>query len=93
MSSLNLNLSLSLNAGCPHPEELKNSCEWIDCNLLLPDSGKKLITEIKPELLLHLAWEARPGIYWNSETNADWAIASIELLRAGKGLLLLTPAR
>jgi len=27
------------------PEELKNSCEWMDCNLLLPDSGKELISE------------------------------------------------
>ncbi|MBL8026569.1 MAG: NAD(P)-dependent oxidoreductase [Fibrobacteres bacterium] len=53
----------------------------ISCDLLDVASCRKLIDETKPTHLLHLAWEARPGIFWNSNDNIRWAESSIELFK------------
>ncbi|MFZ3059425.1 MAG: NAD(P)-dependent oxidoreductase [Candidatus Methanoperedens sp.] len=42
---------------------------------------ESLIREIKPTHLLHLAWYAVPGLYWNSLENFRWVQASLELLK------------
>ena len=40
-----------------------------------------LIRGVKPSHLLHFAWIATPGLYWNSEENFRWLAASKRLLR------------
>lgn len=40
-----------------------------------------LMREIEPTHLLHFAWYAVPGLYWNSLENFRWVQASLELLR------------
>jgi len=43
-------------------------------------SVDSLFQEIKPRGLIHLAWEARPGIYLNSLNNLAWLETSLVLL-------------
>lgn len=40
-----------------------------------------LIEAVRPTHLLHLAWYAEPGKFWDSPLNADWVLASVDLLR------------
>jgi UDP-glucuronate decarboxylase len=39
-----------------------------------------VIEAARPSHLLHLAWEARPGLYRDSPDNPAWAAASLDLL-------------
>jgi nucleoside-diphosphate-sugar epimerase len=50
---------------------------------LLDDSAlDELTREVRPSHLLHFAWIATPGVYWNSEENCRWLAASERLLRS-----------
>jgi nucleoside-diphosphate-sugar epimerase len=49
-------------------------------DLLDPNAVDALIEAIKPTHLLHFAWIATPGVYWNSAQNYDWLAASRHLL-------------
>jgi len=40
-----------------------------------------LIKKIKASHLLHLAWDTRHGIFWNSPDNLDWIVTSKILLQ------------
>jgi nucleoside-diphosphate-sugar epimerase len=40
-----------------------------------------VIRAVKPDALLHLAWYAKHGLYWNANENFDWLNASVHLLR------------
>jgi nucleoside-diphosphate-sugar epimerase len=52
-----------------------------DADLLAPDTAARLMAEVRPTHLLHMAWEARPGKYWTSTDNLAWVEASLRLLR------------
>lgn len=41
-----------------------------------------LLARIRPTHLLHLAWNAKPGEFWNSPENHRWVTASETLVRA-----------
>lgn len=49
---------------------------------LLSDSLRPLLDTIRPKILVHLAWYAEPGAFWNSPRNLDWVAASVRLFRA-----------
>jgi nucleoside-diphosphate-sugar epimerase len=50
---------------------------------LLDDSIiDELTSEVRPSHLLHFAWIATPGVYWNSAENFRWLAASDRLLRS-----------
>jgi nucleoside-diphosphate-sugar epimerase len=49
---------------------------------LLADDVAPLVREIAPSHLLHLAWYAEPGLFWNAPENLDWVAASLRLVRA-----------
>lgn len=57
-------------------------CEYHEANVLDTAAQERLLAELKPEYLLHLAWEARPGIYWTSLANLEWMCASVNLFRS-----------
>lgn len=42
-------------------------------DLLKVNDIKKLLKEVRPKYLVHLAWEATPGTYWTDPINKDWA--------------------
>jgi len=53
-----------------------------DVDLLEPDAAARLVDEVRPTHLLHLAWYAEPGAFWESPENARWLDASVRLLDA-----------
>jgi nucleoside-diphosphate-sugar epimerase len=55
---------------------------WHRADLLSSQQVQKLLTEVKPSHLLHLAWFTTPGKYWSSLENVRWLQASLELLQA-----------
>lgn len=58
---------------------------WHAADLLEPGQAERVIAAIRPTHLLHLAWEARPGVYWTSPENVRWVEATLALLRAFAG--------
>ncbi len=55
---------------------------WHETNLLSDDAAERLVAEVRPTHLLHMAWYAEPGKYWTSPLNEDWLRASVRLLGA-----------
>lgn len=53
---------------------------WHQADLLTVAGRAAVIEAARPSHLLHLAWEARPGIYRDSPDNPAWTAASLELL-------------
>ena len=48
---------------------------------ILTEAGRAaVIAAARPSHLLHLAWEARPGLYRDSPDNPAWTAASLDLL-------------
>jgi nucleoside-diphosphate-sugar epimerase len=62
------------------PAEVRGSFHVVD--MLDHDATRALIAEVRPRRLLHLAWTAAPGTYWESPENDDWLEASRRLLRS-----------
>ena len=58
-----------------HSEKTIN---WHQADLLDSQQCKDLMGHIKPTHLLHLAWYAEPGKYWNSINNYHWVRASFK---------------
>jgi nucleoside-diphosphate-sugar epimerase len=54
-------------------------------NLLEPGAPERVLAEVRPTHLLHLAWNAKPGEFWTTPENLDWVAASLRLLRAFDG--------
>jgi len=55
---------------------------WHPMDLLEPGGPAGLVQRTNPDLVLHLAWYAVPGKYWNAPENQDWVRASLELVGA-----------
>jgi len=55
---------------------------WHDLDLLRPGAPTEIIHQVRPDFLLHLAWHAVPGKFWEAPENIDWVRASLELLSA-----------
>lgn len=54
---------------------------WHQADLLSLESGKTLISEVKPTHLLHLAWYVVPGKLISSPESFAWVTSSFELVR------------
>lgn len=68
-------LGRSLPAGC---EDLP----LLRCDLLATPDLLPLVQQAGATHLLHLAWYAEHGLYWNSPLNLAWVDASLRLLQA-----------
>lgn len=55
---------------------------WHVGSILEPGVPARLIAEVRPDAILHLAWCTEHGAYWTSPRNLDWVRASIELLQS-----------
>ncbi len=49
-------------------------------DLLDRDDRSKLIDTIRPDTLLHFAWQTKHGVFWTAKDNPDWRDASSDLL-------------
>jgi nucleoside-diphosphate-sugar epimerase len=71
---------LSGHASREVPAQLEGA--KIHCADLLDGSNvDELTNEVRPSHLLHFAWIATPGLYWDSADNFRWVAASERLLR------------
>ncbi len=50
-------------------------------DLLAPERVQAVVAAIGASHLLHLAWYAKPGLYWTSPCNLNWVAASLNLMR------------
>jgi nucleoside-diphosphate-sugar epimerase len=62
------------------PDELRGA-HLHRCDLLREASIDAAIDRVRPTHLLHFAWIAQPGVYWQSPDNFLWLKASEYLLR------------
>jgi nucleoside-diphosphate-sugar epimerase len=63
------------------PEQLRGA-EIHFADLLSETATDELLGEVNPTHLLHFAWIATPGLYWNSTENFHWVSVSERLLRS-----------
>lgn len=63
-------------------ERRTNDATWHQVDLRDPDSCRRLIAEIRPNLLIHTAWNTEHGLFWEAEDNADWLEAGRALFSA-----------
>lgn len=56
--------------------------QWHAVNLFEDGAAERLLAEVRPTHLLHLAWYAEPGRYWSAPENFQWVRASLALLHA-----------
>jgi nucleoside-diphosphate-sugar epimerase len=55
---------------------------WHRCDLLAPGAPEELIAEVQPTHVLHLAWYAETGKFWNAPENLQWVTATLALANA-----------
>lgn len=60
--------------------DLPTTIQWHRANLLARNSIPALLEKVRPTHLLHFGWYAEPGKYLESQRNADWVRASIQLM-------------
>lgn len=65
-------------SGAPNSTE---GVTWHEADLLCADQVASLLSHIRPSHVLHLAWDTRPGEYWNSLENLRWLRASLDLIQ------------
>lgn len=53
---------------------------WHRADLLDPAARHRLLAEVKPSHLFHLAWYTEPERYWTAAENDEWRDASLDLL-------------
>jgi len=56
--------------------------EWHHTDLHNAEHILRLTAAVRPEYLLHLAWDVTHGSYWQSLENLRWVKASLSLLQA-----------
>ena len=67
--------------GHRRPQHETGDVHWHDVDLLDQAARRALVRSVRPELVLHLAWEARHGLFWTAPTNLSWVAATLSLLR------------
>jgi len=53
-------------------------------DLLEADAPGALIARVRPDAILHMAWQATPGVYWTSPDNPRWTEATAALAQAAR---------
>lgn len=56
--------------------------DFIEADLLQPEGSKEIVQCARASHLLHLAWYAEHGQYWNSFLNLRWVEGSVRLVEA-----------
>lgn len=62
--------------------ERGHGVQWHAENLFEDGAVERLLAEVRPTHLLHLAWYAEPGRYWIAPENFQWVRVSLALLQA-----------
>jgi len=70
---------IAVARGEPQDPPVDRRVAWRQADLLDDSSRGELIAEVAPSHLLHLAWYAEPGLYWEASENLDWMRATVML--------------
>src|SRR5258708_4083525 len=54
----------------------------VAANLLDPNAIRRVVNEVRPDIVLHLAWDVSHGRFYQAAANLDWLAASVHLARA-----------
>jgi len=63
-----------------HGESAIKGAEAVQADLLADGAAAELIQNVKPEGLVHMAWETTHGAFWSAPENARWKIVTCDLL-------------
>ena len=74
--------SSEVHAVSSGPVATVSKVAWHTADLLDLDQCSRLIEAVRPTHLLHLAWNAVPGVYWTTLDNLRWVQSSLQLLQA-----------
>jgi nucleoside-diphosphate-sugar epimerase len=66
----------------PHARPQEDEVYWHQADLLNDRDTEKLLADLKPTHILHLAWYTQHKKYWTAQENYDWVKASEFLARA-----------
>lgn len=55
---------------------------WLRADVFDSAHCRAILAQLKPDSMLHLAWNATPGKFWRDPDNLDWVAASLQLTRA-----------
>jgi len=66
--------------------EVSNDVVWLQGDLFDREQMKQVFDSVKPELLIHLAWDTEPGKFWSSVINFEWCRATATLLELFKNV-------
>jgi nucleoside-diphosphate-sugar epimerase len=53
----------------------------IEADLREPHSYRQTLIELRPELAFHLAWYAKPGLFWNAAENLECVSMTLDFAR------------
>ena len=56
--------------------------EWHHADLHNAEHVLRMMAEVRPEYMLHLAWDVSHGVYWSSLENLRWVKSSLTLFQA-----------
>ena len=68
-----------VHAVARNPGPSQTGVVWHACDLLRAGAATSLMQVVRPQKLLHMAWNATPGQFWIAPNNLDWVAATIEL--------------
>jgi nucleoside-diphosphate-sugar epimerase len=71
-----------VHAVSSRPQAPIDGVTWHHGDLLEAGTASALVSSVEPGRLLHLAWYAEPGQFWDSPENVRWVEATLRLLRA-----------
>jgi nucleoside-diphosphate-sugar epimerase len=58
------------------------AAEWHEVDLLDPEATDAVLRELRASHLLHFAWYAEHGRFWEAPENLDWVAAGLRLVRS-----------
>jgi nucleoside-diphosphate-sugar epimerase len=61
---------------------MRDGVEWIQANLLERTDIENFMRSSRPEGIIHLAWYAGHGFFWNAAENFAWCKATADLLES-----------
>lgn len=64
------------------PQHSSEAIEWHRCDLMDSRATDRVVADVAPTRLLHLAWYTEHGKFWSAPENLDWIAASVFLLRS-----------
>ncbi|HTN26032.1 MAG TPA: NAD(P)-dependent oxidoreductase [Solirubrobacteraceae bacterium] len=66
----------------PAPADAPAETVWHAADLLDAAARRSLVRTVAASHLLHLAWYAEPGAFWDARENAAWVAATVDLVDA-----------